>query len=785
MKQRINNNKLIFLFLVLIFSASLGNEQILINATFNSNTLIQSHFSNDITEILIDSDDDFAKYGFSGDGSESNPYIISNLTLNTSKMYGITIVNISSYFIIENSFIRSSYYGVFIGGVEGSKVIIRNNTFYKSITAIEISYSPGVSVIKNNFTENVEYGIFIEYSPDSTISSNYFYRNGLGYFGNGLIIKDSGGSTVANNSFVEDGLVIDSLNFEIKLNIFNNTVNNKTIGFFSNQNNLKINESDYGQIIILECSSVTISKQTISNTNVAISVYSSNNITILNNTLKSNDKGIYLFQTYDFTIERNLIENNSLNGLEITDSTDFSILDNEIIDNRKGIVLFLINGYSTSNIGKNTIKKNLEEGISLNTVNNLNISENFIFSNFVGIYAYYSSNVYIVSNSFELNSNYAIILTESVNDFNIYYNLFATNNQENINKSQCLDNGENNLWYNPETKKGNYWTDLNGRRTYPIDGFAESVDEYPMDPFIVDYPPFFNGKLFLILLLSSITILGATIYFFTKRRERRNTNLSSYKKETKKEKEWVSGIETVKKDKRSSSKTTVLNKQIRKHLLKNFSKWFLVGSFSVLVISSGFLAYKLSLSPDTNQNGAMVNYAQALQQSIPEAVFIEIIGNATSAIHESLMDARIYRTNPYPDLTWNVTANILKFDNEGDAYLEEVSFTLNSYVINEIGQNLFESLNNTVILGHYGEEPYNDDITYNTNIKWGLRFFLENNTIIELIVLENGLVVYGKGYWVTFSNYSTNMIGAMIIGPESAFDNTIRILREIFEENIN
>ncbi|MHA1316618.1 MAG: right-handed parallel beta-helix repeat-containing protein [Candidatus Heimdallarchaeum aukensis] len=785
MKKRTNIKKINFiLFLIFVLFASFAIEHVTIKASDSTNIGNQKHFVDDNAEILIISDNDFVKYGFPGDGSVDNPYIISNLDLNTSKMFGIFISNVSSYFVIENCFIRSSYYGISVSGLEENRATIRNNTFYKSIVAVEISHSPGITIINNNFTENRDYGIFIEYSPDSVLNSNYFFKNGVGYSGNGLIIKESENSTITNNSFVRDGLAIEPSNFDIKLSLFNNTVNNKLIGYFTKQNNIVVDQSIYGQILIIECSNVFISNQTISETNVAISVYNSNSILISNNTLMSNDKGIFLFQTYDFAIERNFLENNSLNGLEINDCTKFNIVDNEIINNRKGIELFIVDGYSISNINKNTIKENLEEGLSLNTVNNLNISENFIYKNLVGIYAYYSSNVYIVANSFEVNYLYAITLMESVNNFYIYYNLFATNNLENKNESQCLDNGVNNLWYNPDTEKGNYWTDLNDQKVYSIGGSAGSIDAYPMDPFIVDYPPLFNWQLYLILPLTLTTLLSAGAYFLIKKRERRNSNLSDYKKELKKEKEWASAI-TEKKDK-VGSPISNLNKQIRKHLVKNFSKWFIVGSISVLVISSGFLAYKLSVSPDnTNQNGAMVKYAQALQQSIPEAVYIEIIGNATSAIHESLMDAHIYRISPYPDLTWEVTANILKFDDEGRAYLEEISFTLDSYVIDEIGQNLFESLNNTVILGHYGEKPYNDEDTYNINIKWGLRFFLENTTIIELIVLENGLVVYAKGYWVTFSNYSTNMIGALIIGPESAFDNTIRILREIFEENIN
>ncbi|MHA1868814.1 MAG: right-handed parallel beta-helix repeat-containing protein [Candidatus Heimdallarchaeaceae archaeon] len=784
MKNRIETkNRNFILILVIIFLLSFSSEHILVSA---SNIYSESniHFSDETAEIVINTDNDFVRYGFPGNGSIDDPYIISNLTLNTSKMYGFVITNISSYFIIENCFIRSAHYGIFIGNIEGNHTIIRNNTFYKNPVAIEISHVPGISIINNTFNENIDFGIFIEYSPNSTISSNNFYKNGVGYTGNGLIVKSSKDSTILNNSFVNDGLAIDPSNLGNELNLINNTVNNKEIGYFLRKNNLNIDQSVYGQIIIIDCYNVSISNQQISETDVAISIYYSTNVYISNNNLKVNDKGIFLFQTYNFTIEGNSLENNSLYGLEINDCTKFNIVNNDIIKNRKGIVLFIIDGFLNSNITKNRIKENLEQGIALSSVNKVNISENVIFKNLVGLYAYYSSDVYIISNYFESNSLYAIILMDSTSEFHIYYNYFTANNYENENESQCLDDGVDNLWYNPETKKGNYWSDLYHEKEYIIDGFAESVDLYPIDLFIIDYPNLFSWKRITIFLLITVPLIGGGIYFLSRIIKGNNSYPSDKKKKSKNEEKLIYDPEKEKKDKHLSSPTATLNKQIKKQLVKSFSKWFIVGSFSVLLISSGFLAYKFSFSPDNNNSNIIVNYAQALQQSIPEAVYIEIIGNATSAIHEDLINAFIERISPYPDLAWKVTANVLKFDNEGRDYLQEVTFNLNSSVITEISQNLFESLNNTEILGYYGEKPYNDANTYNVNIKWGLRFFLENTTIIELTVLENGLVVYGKGYWVSFSEFSTNMIGALIIGPETAFDNTVQTLREIFEENI-
>lgn len=60
----------------------------------------------------------------------------------------------------------------------------------------------------------------------------------------------------------------------------------------------------------------------------------------------------------------------------------------------------------------------------------------------------------------------------------IYTNHFINNYEENERKSQAFDEGMNNIWYNPVTNRGNYWSDYkNGE--YEIDGYADVTDPYP------------------------------------------------------------------------------------------------------------------------------------------------------------------------------------------------------------------------------------------------------------------------------------------------------------------
>ncbi len=64
--------------------------------------------------IIIMNDWDFKNYNFTGEGSESNPYVIENYNITTTKDYAIYISSTSKYFIIRNCNLAANFTGIYI-----------------------------------------------------------------------------------------------------------------------------------------------------------------------------------------------------------------------------------------------------------------------------------------------------------------------------------------------------------------------------------------------------------------------------------------------------------------------------------------------------------------------------------------------------------------------------------------------------------------------------------------------------------------------------------------------
>ncbi len=89
----------------------------------------------------------------------------------------------------------------------------------------------------------------------------------------------------------------------------------------------------------------------------------------------------------------------------------------------------------------------------------------------------------VINNTFSNNGEYGINIHYSDNIL-IHHNNFVDNNLGGSYRgfSQAYDRGGNkNTWYDPETKEGNYWSDLGDKCTYKIDGKAHSKDLYPLN----------------------------------------------------------------------------------------------------------------------------------------------------------------------------------------------------------------------------------------------------------------------------------------------------------------
>ena len=235
---------------------------------------------------------------------------------------------------------------------------------------------------------------------------------------------------IKDNQFFNDGIyLITSGNI-----IENNTVNYKPLIYLENQENKKI-EYECGQIILMNCSSITIQNQTISNTDVGIILshcknciiennsiseslsgisitYGDNNIIKFNDVFLNRNYGIYLYRSdYNILEYNSCIENTQGNwdhhGILLYRSNNNTIQKNHLDNNKIGIEL----DYSCDNtISKNAISYNIYIGFKLYYYSERNtIDSNYIMGNDRGGHLLGVSHNFITHNNFRNNDDDLIL----------------------------------------------------------------------------------------------------------------------------------------------------------------------------------------------------------------------------------------------------------------------------------------------------------------------------------------------------------------------------------------
>ncbi|GAJ01466.1 unnamed protein product, partial [marine sediment metagenome] len=89
--------------------------------------------------IEIASDEDFVTYGFQGNGTADNPYIIEGLNITTAHSLGIGISLTSKFFIIRNCHVETGGFGIGISVVADGTASIVNNTCISTSMGITLS----------------------------------------------------------------------------------------------------------------------------------------------------------------------------------------------------------------------------------------------------------------------------------------------------------------------------------------------------------------------------------------------------------------------------------------------------------------------------------------------------------------------------------------------------------------------------------------------------------------------------------------------------------------------
>lgn len=345
------------------------------------------------------------------------------------------------------------------------------------------------TISDNQLTDN-EYGIFISASSNNVLRNNIMSNNTYNFLIKGGYISE------VQTGYIND---IDA----------SNMVDGKPIIYFVNERD-KMVSSEAGFIGLINCTNITVKNLIISNNSPGILIVATNSSEITNNRLTKSSSGIYLFNSTNLLIKENCIEGNG-EGIRGQYSSDNFISSNNLTRNNSGIYF---TGASINNqILNNTIMENTIDGLNLwdssntsiygnkilfNTETGINffdshkniissniienttgpaikfwygtsenvVSENNITSNNIGILINDSYDNIITRNIIKGNTEWGMRFEGNQNNNKIYHNCFINNRpagdglQVSITGVGFFTNpkpGGGNLWDNGFI--GNYWTD--------------------------------------------------------------------------------------------------------------------------------------------------------------------------------------------------------------------------------------------------------------------------------------------------------------------------------------
>ena len=226
------------------------------------------------------------------------------------------------------------------------------------------------------------------------------------------------------------------------------------------------------------------------------------------------------------------------------------------------------------------------------------------------------------------------------------------------------------------------------------------------------------------------------------------------------------------------SEEKLLGKTISKGLKGSFLKWFAIGLGAAIVVGSvvGVSVYFTLPNNHTPNNGGSEPFssrlATSIRSAIPNVLYMEIGGNASGFIDDRMIWSSFERVGTTEDYYWNTSATLI------DPY-EEINFIITKEEVEEIAQAMFDSINNTERLGTWGLPPY-EGLGDLPNMKWVTEIYLENGTAIFLYVNMESLILFQSTTWTGNFVADMNMIGAAVLSPESAFNDYVLAMAELF-----
>ena len=204
-------------------------------------------------------------------------------------------------------------------------------------------------------------------SSNNTITGNNVSNN---KYGGIYLYNSSNNNTITGNTFVNDSLRVDD---PYQNTVEGNIVNGKPLVYLEDASDYTV--EDAGQVILVNCDNITVENRDLSNTDVGIELWKTENSRISNNKVSNNNvNGISLFDSSNNTITGNNASNNNANGISLREASNNTITGNNASNNNANGIW--ISGSSNNTITGNNVRNNSIGGIQLFRSSNNTITGN-------------------------------------------------------------------------------------------------------------------------------------------------------------------------------------------------------------------------------------------------------------------------------------------------------------------------------------------------------------------------------------------------------------------------
>jgi parallel beta-helix repeat protein len=282
--------------------------------THNSMKICTPH-----SPIVITNESDFSDFGFPGNGSASDPYLIQGLDISTTGDC-ISISDIKANFTIKDCILTSesheSGYGIFLdnstsGTIEGCTIINKD-------LGIKLDHANFSSVNTCNIS-NCRFGVYAFWLFNCSITDNHVYDcSEYGIFFTFTLYSEALNNTVHDNYYC--GIVLSSTDVS---KVVNNTVYNNLYGsrniFFEQFGGISLEWSD-------KC--VVINNTVINNNEAGIYLYGLYNTTLENNSVSGGLTGVWTDRSFSCDMLENNLHNNSISDVFLDESENCTLVGN-------------------------------------------------------------------------------------------------------------------------------------------------------------------------------------------------------------------------------------------------------------------------------------------------------------------------------------------------------------------------------------------------------------------------------------------------------------------------